>query len=53
VRRRFEERFSVSRMARDYVKVYETLIGMPGARVDEAATPVLAATRNGAGDVAH
>jgi glycosyltransferase involved in cell wall biosynthesis len=29
VRRRFEERFSVSRMARDYVSVYERLIGQP------------------------
>jgi glycosyltransferase involved in cell wall biosynthesis len=32
VRRRFEERFTVARMARDYVKVYERLAGRPAAR---------------------
>jgi glycosyltransferase involved in cell wall biosynthesis len=32
VRRRFEERFTVARMAKDYVRVYERLIGRPVAR---------------------
>ena len=29
VRRRFEERFTVARMARDYVEVYQRLADMP------------------------
>lgn len=29
VRRRFEERFSATRMANDYVKIYEDLLGQP------------------------
>ena len=32
VRLRFEERFSADRMAKDYVKVYERLIGIPARR---------------------
>ena len=32
VRRRFEERFTVARMAKDYVRVYERLIARPVAR---------------------
>jgi glycosyltransferase involved in cell wall biosynthesis len=31
VRRRFEERFTARRMAQDYVKIYEKLIGISGA----------------------
>src|SRR5262245_32484632 len=50
VRRRFEERFSVARMARDYVKVYERLIGEVSGREEEEIAPAaLAATGNGAG----
>src|SRR5690606_6986315 len=33
VRRRFEERFSAERMARDYVRVYSALLGRVEARV--------------------
>jgi glycosyltransferase involved in cell wall biosynthesis len=47
VRRRFEERFCVSRMARDYVRVYERLIGESDARPAEHAAPVVAAKPNG------
>ena len=32
VRRRFEERFSAERMARDYLKVYHSLLGTPARR---------------------
>jgi glycosyltransferase involved in cell wall biosynthesis len=32
VRRRFEERFSAERMARDYLKVYHSLLGAPVRR---------------------
>jgi len=37
VRRRFEQRFTVARMARDYVEVYKSLIGAPKKR--EAGVP--------------
>src|SRR5262249_57067042 len=37
VRRRFEQRFTVARMARDYVEVYKSLIGAPKKR--EAGMP--------------
>jgi glycosyltransferase involved in cell wall biosynthesis len=48
VRRRFEERFTAARMARDYVKVYERLIGRPLARRDDR---VVAAMSSGATEV--
>jgi glycosyltransferase involved in cell wall biosynthesis len=51
VRRRFEERFCVSRMARDYVNVYERLIGEPEARAAVRAAPVATAKANGGGAV--
>ena len=51
VRRRFEERFSVSRMARDYVRVYEQLIGEPDVPAAERAAPTVAAKANGGGAV--
>lgn len=41
VRRRFEERFSVNRMVRDYIKLYELAprpTALPRARVPEAAS---------------
>jgi hypothetical protein len=52
VRRRFEERFCVNRMARDNVRVYERLIGESDARPAEHAAPVVAAKPNG-GRAAH
>ena len=52
VRRRFEERFTVARMAKDYVKIYERLVGTSAGRSDEVAAPLRART-NGAGSVAH
>jgi glycosyltransferase involved in cell wall biosynthesis len=51
VRQRFDERFCVSRMARDYVSIYERLIGEPAARVPERAASVVAAKANGGGIV--
>src|SRR5262249_7090751 len=43
VRRRFEQRFTVARMARDYVEVYKSLIGAPkreaGIPASGRATP--------------
>jgi glycosyltransferase involved in cell wall biosynthesis len=51
VRRRFEERFLVSRMARDYVKVYERLIGEPMTRPAERPAPAPTAKANGGGVV--
>ena len=40
VRRRFEERFTVARMAKDYVRVYERLMaGKPAARRPDRAVP--------------
>jgi glycosyltransferase involved in cell wall biosynthesis len=53
VRRRFEERFSVTRMAQDYLKIYERLVGTADARSEEIGAPGLAARSNGAADVAH
>jgi glycosyltransferase involved in cell wall biosynthesis len=37
VRRSFEHRFTATRMARNYVAVYEDLIGKPGARPEREA----------------
>ena len=53
VRRRFEERFTASRMARDYVKVYEHLLGSSDARLEEISMTPRAAKTNGAGEVAR
>jgi hypothetical protein len=39
VRRRFDERFSVSRMAQDYLRIYERQIGTAGKGAEETATP--------------
>jgi len=46
VRQRFEERFTVARMARDYVDVYERLIGASAGR-DEEATGARMVKANG------
>ena len=51
VRQRFDERFCVSRMARDYVRIYERLIGEPLARAPEHAASVVTAKANGGGIV--
>ena len=53
VRRRYEERFTASRMARDYVKVYEHLLGSSEARLEEVSMTARAAKTNGAGEVAR
>jgi glycosyltransferase involved in cell wall biosynthesis len=51
VRQRFDERFCVSRMARDYVSIYERLIGKPLAHAPERAASVVTAKANGGGIV--
>jgi glycosyltransferase involved in cell wall biosynthesis len=51
VRRRFEERFTVSRMAHDYCRVYERLIGTSTMR-REWVRPAARAAANGASEVA-
>jgi len=51
VRRRFEERFCVSRMARDYVSIYERLAGEPDASFPERAAPAARAKANSGGAV--
>ena len=48
VRRRYEERFTVARMARDYVEVYQRLADMPATSEREDPAHALAATSNGA-----
>ena len=45
VRRRFEERFTAARMARDYIKVYEQVLAAEGAR--RADRKVFAAAGSG------
>jgi glycosyltransferase involved in cell wall biosynthesis len=47
VRRRFEQRFTVARMARDYVDVYKSLIGAPKGR--EAGMPASGRATSGNG----
>ena len=51
VRQRFEERFTVARMARDYVEVYERLIGTSGQREASIAASSHAASGNGHGEL--
>jgi glycosyltransferase involved in cell wall biosynthesis len=46
VRQRFEERFSATRMAQDYLKIYERLIGVPGRRDEDLAKTSRAAKTN-------
>ena len=50
VRRRFEQRFSAARMARDYVKIYQKLTGVGATRVHERPIQKIG---NDAGDVVH
>jgi glycosyltransferase involved in cell wall biosynthesis len=49
VRQRFEERFTATRMAHDYVKIYEGLIGAPARRGEDTAATARVAKGNGAG----
>jgi glycosyltransferase involved in cell wall biosynthesis len=51
VRRRFEERFSVNRMARDYVSAYQRLTGEPAVRASDSNAPPATARANGGGAV--
>jgi glycosyltransferase involved in cell wall biosynthesis len=53
VRRRFEERFSVTRMAHDYLDVYRRLLGTSATRRDATEAPGRASKTNGASDAAH
>jgi glycosyltransferase involved in cell wall biosynthesis len=48
VRKRYEKRFTVARMARDYVKVYQRLSHASAEDTREESTAALAATANGA-----
>jgi hypothetical protein len=51
VRRRFEQRFTVARMARDYVEVYKRLIGAPEKRDAGMPASSRATTGNGHGEL--
>lgn len=53
VRQRFEERFTVSRMARDYVALYERLTGAPSKGADEASAFAPSAKANGVVGATH
>jgi glycosyltransferase involved in cell wall biosynthesis len=48
VRRRFEERFTASRMAADYVKTYKSLLSMPSERRALRLVPAAAAANGNA-----
>jgi glycosyltransferase involved in cell wall biosynthesis len=48
VRKRYEERFTVARMARDYVEVYQRLADTPVDSEREDSARALSATSNGA-----
>jgi glycosyltransferase involved in cell wall biosynthesis len=50
VRRRFEERFTVARMAKEYVRVYEHLIDRPVVRREQRS---IAAISSGASEIAQ
>jgi len=49
VRQRFDERFTARRMAQDYVKIYERVIGDPGRRDEDIASSARTARTNGNG----
>jgi glycosyltransferase involved in cell wall biosynthesis len=51
VRRRFEERFVASRMARDYVAIYERQIGQLATPAARGTSPVALTKANGGGAV--
>jgi len=46
VRRRFEQRFSAQRMVRDYVRIYEKLMGSAVRRGGEQAQPMVVLSNN-------
>jgi glycosyltransferase involved in cell wall biosynthesis len=49
VRQRFDERFTARRMAQDYVKIYERVIGDPGRRDQDIASNARTTRTNGNG----
>ena len=49
VRQRFDERFTARRMAQDYVKIYERVIGDPGRRDEDIASSARTTRTNGNG----
>ena len=51
VRRRFEQRFTVARMARDYVEIYKSLIGTPKKRETGVPASGRAMSGNGHGEL--
>jgi hypothetical protein len=53
VRRRFDERFTASRMARDYVKVYRNLARRLTGRVVDSGVPLQVEHSNDHGLRAH
>ena len=53
VRQRFEERFSVTRMAADYVSIYKQLLDKPSTRSVGRGTSAVTAKPNGAVKTAH
>jgi glycosyltransferase involved in cell wall biosynthesis len=53
VRQRFEERFSVTRMADDYVSIYKQLLDKSNTRTVERGTSGVTAKPNGAVKTAH
>jgi glycosyltransferase involved in cell wall biosynthesis len=54
VRRRFEERFAATRMAKDYVSTYRRLLTRPATAADEqSAWPRQLTLKNGHGSTSH
>jgi glycosyltransferase involved in cell wall biosynthesis len=53
VRRRFEERFAVSRMARDYVAIYEKQIGEPASLATKPHATALPLRKANGGGAIH
>jgi glycosyltransferase involved in cell wall biosynthesis len=52
IRHRFEQRFSATRMAKDYVKIYRSLLASPQAReADEASSRRRLQNGNGTNDL--
>jgi glycosyltransferase involved in cell wall biosynthesis len=51
VRHRFEQRFSATRMAKDYLKVYRSLLASPHTEPEEAASVRQLQNRVGTNDL--
>jgi len=51
VRHRFEQRFSATRMAKDYLKVYRSLLSSPHTEPEEAASVRQLQNRVGTNDL--